>query len=186
MKPLYVIRHWTTSLNWGWRIRGWINVPLSPKGISEVRDQKDNEHLPYLDGFISSDLVRAHQTAKILSEMTGIPVISTTKGLRPWHLGILTGKSVEETLPFIQDHIKNPDKPILWGESFNEFKHRFLSEIEAILENHPEKDIGIVTHHRGERLLNAWHNMGRPDDHSINEDDMMEEWEAPGSIQVIN
>ena len=166
---LVVIRHGATALNSESheRIRGWKDVPLSDEGRADAdkmgRELKKMK--PKIDGIITSDLSRAHDTAKAVSKHTGAPILKVTKGLRPWNLGDFQGKDVKTTLPQMQDFIKNkPDEQVPGGESFNAFKRRFIKLVEAVQKKYPKHKMAIVTHHRGERLLQGWINEGQPKD----------------------
>src|SRR5262249_4292492 len=70
--------------------------------------------------------------------------------------GDLQGKPTSECLPKIKKYMENPSQPVEGGgESFNQFKNRALGGIERIMKTYPGP-IALVTHHRVERLLNAW------------------------------
>lgn len=160
---IILVRHGSTKLNSGGDgnssecIRGWLDIPLSPKGIKEAQEvaEKLKEH--DFDGIISSDLIRAEKTAQIISEATGVPILGVSRGLRPWDVGTLAGKPVENCLDILHDHIANkPDVKLGGGESFNEFKERCLNCFDQIRKAYAGKTIAIVAHHRNERLLAAW------------------------------
>lgn len=164
---LVVIRHGATKLNKesDERIRGHKDVPLSSEGVKQAHIAGRKLKKAGIDGIISSDLSRAADTAKIVSKHTGAPLIKVTRGLRPWHMGAMTGQEVKKILPVMQDFIKNhPDVKVPEGESFNTFKRRFLKEIMAIRAKYPKHKIAVVTHHRGERLLDGWMADGQPKD----------------------
>lgn len=163
---LVVIRHGSTALNneSDERFRGWADVPLAQEGVKEITDSLPALKKAKLDGLITSDLSRTVATAQIISKELNIPILEKTPNLRPWNLGYLTGQPVKPNLPILQDYIKNkPDTPVPQGESFNSFKQRTLREIQSIQQRYPNDKIGIVTHHRNERLIQGWMDEGKPD-----------------------
>ena len=190
--PLYtpefqmmVIRHGTTQLNSDGRIRGWLNVPLSEEGRVDAQDMGKYLRNSPPDMIYTSDFDRAAETAKIISEATGTPIKETTEALRPWDLGDLAGQIASEVHPIISDYVTNrPDEKIPGGESFNTFKNRFLGKIQEITKDNPGKLVAIVTHHRGERLLDGWADAGQPEDFSVDPDAFLQRGIPPGSLRL--
>lgn len=159
MPKLYVLRHGDTDLNDEKRIRGWSNVPLNEKGRSQA--QALAAHLANQPDpptrLVTSDLGRAQETAAAVTGALGIPPAQPTAGLRPWNVGQMTGMTHDQALPLMEEFVKNPDLPTPGGESFNDFKTRFLSTLATILsQTGPQDRVGIVTHNRGERVLAAY------------------------------
>lgn len=150
-----VIRHGATKNNEDGLNRGMLNLELSDQGKKEAHDIAPKVAEKGLTGLISSPLFRAQQTAEIISDKTGIPVIETNKGLLPWAIGDLQGKSIKETLPILHEYMDNPEKELPGGESFNQFKERTLRGLKQIYKDYPNKKLGLVTHHRVERLIEA-------------------------------
>lgn len=156
-KKFIIIRHGTTENNEKDKIRGWLDLPLSEEGIKEGHVTSKHVAKHDLDGMVSSDLLRARQTADIISKDTGIPILEHNYGFRPWNLGELTGMDVKATLSTIKKYAEEtPDKPIPGGgESFNEFKDRFLNALKDVFAHYKGKKLGIVAHHRSERLIDS-------------------------------
>ena len=182
---LVVIRHGSTALNLGSeRIRGWVDVPLAPEGIKEAEDGAKKLKGKGVDGIISSDLSRAHTTAKIYSKELGVPIIQVTSAFRPWNLGNMQGQPTKDVLPLLQYYIKDePDTIIPGGESFNQFKKRFLAAVLEVQKKYPTQRIAVVTHHRGERLLQGWHDAGKPQNyHEIKPEVFMHKGIPPGAF----
>ena len=164
MREIQVIRHGATQLNNDDvsvdRVRGWKDIPLSTDGKAEAQKlaKKIADDPP--DAILTSDLKRAHDTAKIVSDHIGVPIVDVTQAFRPWNVGNMAGKTSKEAIPVLADYAENkPDEPIPGGESFNTFKQRFLGGLGDALSNYPGR-LAIVTHHRGERLLHAWRSAG--------------------------
>jgi len=165
----YLIRHGATALNGEGgtsvdRIRGWIDVGLTKGGKEEARDTADNLEGSPIKAIVASDLRRARETAEIVGNALEVPV-SFSPGLRPWNVGKFAGEPSKEAVPTLADYAEfSPKKRVPEGESFDDFAKRAFSTIFKILE---KPDHAIVTHHRVERLLQAWIANGCPADLSI-------------------
>lgn len=188
--PVHVIRHGSTQLNsqngsGPDRIRGWKNVPLSPKGRLEAAGAAQKLKHSGIKVLVHSDLDRAHDTAKAISRTTGAKMISSP-GLRPWNLGHFTGKESnavqDELRPYVCEH---PDRRVPHGESFNEFKRRVLAAVGQAINEAGGQKLGLVTHHRVERLLSAWQAAGEPADGSIKSDLMFQHGGPPASSKTM-
>lgn len=186
MRDIQIIRHGATKLNNDDasvdRVRGWKDIPLSPDGKSEAERLGTKLKSTPPDVLVSSDLKRAHDTAKIISDKTGVPISAVTKDFRPWNAGDFAGKPSSEAVPILAEYAtKTPDKEIPGGESFNTFRLRFLQGLANTLDRHDGK-IAIVTHHRGERLLHAWRKAGFPKNGDIDMGEFNKKGEHPGAI----
>jgi len=165
---LVVFRHGSTNLNdeSDERFRGWADVPLSDKGKEEALASAKKLKDKHIAGIITSDLKRCVETAEIISNEIRAPILEETQGLRPWHLGVMTGQPVKPNLTALQAYINNPDEKVPDGESFNTFRKRMVTAVLTIQKKYPNDKILIVTHHRGERLIQSWVDAGMPTDHS--------------------
>lgn len=186
-RPITIIRHGATKLNNDDvsvdRIRGWNNIPLSKEGKEEAEklgEKLKKEDAP--DLLLTSDLHRASETAHIVSQKAGIPVKEETQGFRPWNVGELAGQVSKHAVPLLADYAtKKPDEKVPGGESFNDFKGRFMGALKDAMEKYPDQHLGIVTHHRGERLLKAWEAKGFPEDGTIDHDTFTQKGDHTGA-----
>jgi len=154
-----IVRHGATKNNEQGLNRGMLNLELAEKGKQEARDIAPKVAEKGVTVLIASPLLRAQQTAKIISEKTGIPVVETNKALLPWAIGEFQGKSIKDTLPELHNYIDNPDKVIPGGgESFNQYRERAVTGLKKIHEDHPNEKIGLVSHHRLCQLIEAYTN----------------------------
>ena len=185
---MIVIRHGATALNERAdspdMIRGWQDVPLDAHGKQEAKQIAQQLKDSGIEVIYSSDLQRASVTANEISKATGAPVVLSME-LRPWNLGELTGKHTKEVLPKVAEYANNPDRCVPEGESFNDFKKRAFHGIFEAMRQTPDQALAIVTHHRVERLLNAWENKGQPADLSLDLKEFLQKGEKPGSAQVF-
>ena len=192
LRTVVLIRHGATALNKSKghdRIRGWLNVALSDVGIQESKKTgaklAKDPNKPEL--LVSSDLTRAWQTANIIAKLAKIQLAPPTQVLRPWHLGDFAGQESEKVVPQIIKYVtEKPDKPVPGGESFNQFRDRALGGIAQILAAVPaDERLGLVTHHRVERLLEAWRVAGFPPDGHIDLATFTKHGEDTGAVQEM-
>jgi broad specificity phosphatase PhoE len=169
------------------RIRGWIDIPLNDEGRQDAsKAGKDLKKKYKLDAIYTSDLVRVKETADIINQRYDLPLI-VTSDLRPWNLGVYQGKVTADILPELNDMVRFEDKVPKDGESFKQFRLRFLSKIQKIINdavrNHQE--ILVVSHYRNLKTIDAWVSKGMPSDFTIDVDVMLEDKFKPGEIYKI-
>ena len=160
----YIARHGETKRNGGSDVvyRGWKEEPanqLDDKGIEDAEELgeevKDMIKNPRDFVIVTSDLNRARDTGKIVSDISEIKLGKKYYDLRSMDTGFYTGKSVKEYQPEIDKHIEDhPDKPLKGScESYNEFIARVKKAFEEeIPEDYPGKKILVITHHQVEVL----------------------------------
>lgn len=179
--PFMLIRHGTTSANQGHKERGWDNPPLAHEGIQEANTLANHLRGSGITSLHHSDLSRATQTAHIISRATGAPTTPNPL-LRTWNVGHLTGKDSNAAHPELERYvIHQPNTPVPGGESFNTFRGRIFRGLGHALQSDPRGLVGVVTHHRAERLLHAWNQAGQPPDGSIHLPTFFEKGEKPAT-----
>lgn len=159
MGKLYLVRHSITSLNSDdydkkqkERIRGWLDVPLSDDGWKKAEKAADVLRDKNIIAIFSSNLIRAKQTAGIISKENDAPVI-TTPLLRPWNVGIIEGMPHEPGTKIMKLYVKyRPTLAIRGGEPYITFYKRWkyaLTKLLVATEKLPENySICAVTHSR--------------------------------------
>jgi broad specificity phosphatase PhoE len=166
MYKFIVIRHGATP-DEKTAMGGWSEEGLGKEGIEQAHEAA--KKVPKgLDGIVTSDLNRAVETAEIISKETHIPILAKSASLRSWNIGNWSGKDPKDIEPKL-DKIANdePDRSASNGESFNAYKKRFLTGLRDILERYKDKEIGILTHSHGTRMIRAWEKEGCPKDLKI-------------------
>ena len=99
MPNVILVRHGESQWNLENRFTGWVDVPLSSKGIEEARSAGQKLKNYKFDKAYTSVLQRANRTLDIILEITGqqnIP-IEYDKALNERHYGALQGLNKEET-----------------------------------------------------------------------------------------
>lgn len=184
-RKIYVIRHGQTVMNDKGLIHGWSQDPLDEDGMEHAHELAENLKDTGIDGLCVSDLLRAQQTGLIVSAGTGVPILRSSSGFRPWDIGKLMHTDREKANEILDEYaLKTPDKLIEEGESFNNFKTRFLVSVITAL-NRYEGTIAFVTHSLNDRLIRAWIANGCPPDLDLDMDIYMEESEDPATAQEL-
>jgi broad specificity phosphatase PhoE len=190
LRSILVIRHASTKLNNDNpsidRIRGWTDHPLSGAGIEQANKLATEIAIEPPDVLLCSDLKRCVVTARIIAQHLGMIPEEPSMDFRPWHTGDLTGCVVAEVMPVLLRYaIETPEIPIPGGESFNRFRKRLFAGLKAALEKH-DGLIGIVTHHRTERVLRSWAEAGYPKDGSIDAEEFKRRGAPTGNCGFMN
>lgn len=145
---LLIIRHGQSEADILKVIEGRADFPLTRLGEKQAYLMSNwvKENYPP-DYILSSTLKRASQTAKILSEITGIEAKFIPE-LVEFNNGLLAGLTKEEAdakYPEIKD--KKPHESYYGMESLLEFKFRAETTLSMIINEYPaDKRIAIISH----------------------------------------
>ena len=157
---LYIIRHGETEWNKVKRLQGQTDIPLAEEGIRLARETGQGmKELP-IDLVISSPLTRAVQTAQLLTEGRGVPILTDGRIIEI-SFGEWEGECILESdvLPadfrrlFYEDPLHCICPP--GGETFDEVRKRTGAFYQSLLSNpdYKEKNILISTHGAASRCL---------------------------------
>jgi broad specificity phosphatase PhoE len=136
MGKLILVRHGKTvlnSLDSAERLRGWMDIPLDQQGLREADETAQRLSQHPVTHIYSSDLYRARQTANAVVKATLAPIVHTSD-LRPWNVGTLAGKRVQDILPILRQLELDPSQPAPEGESFLQFCDRYLRKLEELID----------------------------------------------------
>jgi len=151
---LYFVRHGESDAN----IRHVISNRESPFGLTELGMQQAKtlairlRDIP-LTAIYSSPVLRARETAEILSQAFGLPY-QITEALREYDCGILEEKSdaeswklhgeIAEAWTLHHNYLRKPEG----GECYLDIKERFIPFVEGFVNNglHSEDHILFVSH----------------------------------------
>src|SRR5437660_11742553 len=149
---LYLIRHGQTPLHSldDERLRGWLDVGLAAGGIVAARRASRVLQPLRPARLFTSDLTRAHDTARIMSVVLGLPV-EPTRNLRPWHVGAFAGEPVALAGPKLEAYMttRSTGAPPQ-GEPFRTFLQRWRTELKRLLalRRNVDEPVVAVTHAR--------------------------------------
>jgi broad specificity phosphatase PhoE len=155
VSQLYIFRHGETEWNATRRFQGHSDIPLNEKGRDQARILETVFRNCRPDIILSSDLDRAHETARIANQNVSVP-IELYEELRECRLGDSEGLSLEkvkETFGIESwEYWKSSDEKHLDfgfpnGETKRDHLHRIFGFLEKfIIENSHFTKIGISTH----------------------------------------
>jgi broad specificity phosphatase PhoE len=131
---LLLVRHGETDWNAEGRLQGHTDRPLSEFGGRQTRRLADDLEDEELEAIYSSDLSRARETAEIVGERLGLPVV-LDPDLREKDWGTWEGLTAVER-----------DRVEFVGESTEAHQERILRALQRISERHPGGRVLVVTH----------------------------------------
>lgn len=148
---ILAIRHGETAWNVDTRIQGHLDIPLNERGRWQAqRLARSLTARDSLQAIYSSDLSRAHETARAIAEATGAP-LATHAGLRERGFGVFEGKTyveIEQTWPEESERWRKRDP--YWapqgGESLLQTRERILRTLHDLAARHPGEQIVLVAH----------------------------------------
>ncbi len=155
MTELLIVRHGQTDWNIKRWIQGWRDIELNSTGMTQAKRlaahlARPEHRLEPLEAIYSSDLLRARQTAEVLSESLQMP-LHLLQGVRERNYGILEGVAFDEMaqrFPTIAQiwHSRDPDGVIPQGETLRTFTDRVKSTLELLAQAHNGQRVIVVTH----------------------------------------
>lgn len=164
---LLLIRHGETYDNYNRIFQGQGGEGLNARGKDQVKRLAARLSAPqriHLHALYCSDLARARETAEILGQALGLPVIQEP-GIREVDLGAWQGLDDDEVA------IRFPDEWEAWtsgrdikrggGESYAEVKIRVAGALERLIDKHHGQVIGAVSHGAAIKVFVA-HVLGLP------------------------
>ena len=159
MARLILLRHGESQWNLENRFTGWVDVPLSPRGIQEAKDAGVKLRSFTFDRAFTSVLARAIETLRIALEtigQTAIP-IEKDKALNERMYGELQGLNKDETVKkYGEAQVKiwrrSYDVPPPGGESLKDTAERVLPYYEQTIKPYLLKGDTILVAAHGNSL----------------------------------
>jgi len=159
MARLVLLRHGESQWNLENRFTGWVDVPLSPRGIQEAKDAGETLRSFKFDRAFTSVLARANETLRLVLEtigQTGIP-IERDKALNERMYGELQGLNKEETAKkYGEQQVKiwrrSYDVPPPGGESLKDTAERVLPYYERTIKPYLLKGEAVLVAAHGNSL----------------------------------
>ena len=148
---IIAVRHGETAWNVDGRIQGQLDIGLNDTGRWQARRAGQALAGEPITAVYSSDLERAHDTARSIGDVVGIPVVPDT-GLRERSFGMFEGKTFDEihaTWPEQADRWRKriPEwQPPEGGESLLQLRERVTRTLQALAARHPGEQIVVVAH----------------------------------------
>lgn len=159
MGRLILLRHGESQWNLENRFTGWVDVPLSPRGIQEAKNAGEKLRPYKFDRAFTSVLQRANETLRLALEVIGQAGIPTEKdkALNERMYGELQGLNKAETAKkYGEDQVKiwrrSYDVPPPGGESLKDTAERVLPYYEQKIRPHVLKGETILIAAHGNSL----------------------------------
>lgn len=145
MTTFYICRHGQTENNLHQRLSGWLDTPLTDKGVSDAIASATKLRGRSIDRIISSDLGRAFTTAYIITrELETTLEIERAKELREINYGDLANQPLSAHPKLSPEDNATHQHPN--GESLVQMQQRVLNYISALASSSPEKSVLLVAH----------------------------------------
>jgi probable phosphoglycerate mutase len=150
MAEILLIRHGETLWNQQGRMQGQSDSALTATGLHQARQLARRLKEVAFSALYSSDLGRAHQTARCVADETGHEVIAD-RGLRERDFGIfegLTNAEIKARHPEDYELFakRDPHYVMAGGESAARFRERVMATIERIANDHDGETVVVVSH----------------------------------------
>jgi len=140
-----LIRHGQTEWNALGRIQGQTDIPLSEEGRRQAEALAERllgEEQKW-DAVISSNLQRAHETARIIASKLGLPLLAPDERLSERYFGEVEGTTAEERLQRWGENWRQADAG---QESDAAVRARGMSFIEEWRRKQPDTRLLVVSH----------------------------------------
>ena len=154
MTTLLLVRHGETDWNRELRFQGHADPPLNAEGRRQAHDLAARLAGERIAAIYSSDLRRAHETARIVGRTLGVDV-TVVHGLREIDVGSWSGLTRDEIAEQFPEGLER------WiegaeghdGETRDELRARVVEAAERIAAAHPGEQILLVSHGGALRAL---------------------------------
>jgi probable phosphoglycerate mutase len=157
MTELLVVRHGETDWNAQLRFQGHADPSLNALGREQARGLADELAGAHVQAVYSSDLARARETAEIVGERLGVPVVPRAE-LREIDVGEwqgLTRGEIDARFPAAYLSWQRGESGWLEGESYEELAARVLPALVRIASEHPGGRVLVVAHGGTIRVVRA-------------------------------
>ena len=143
MTTILLARHGETDWDVERRVQGHSDTPLNDRGREQARKLAGELAGMQVDAVYSSDLVRAHETARIVAEQRGLDV-TAIRDLRERHFGTWEGLTDEEIFARYPEVLDGAP----WGdaETQDEMAARVVEALLRIGETHPGQHVLVISH----------------------------------------
>jgi broad specificity phosphatase PhoE len=144
------VRHGQSTWNDARRIQGQLDPPLSALGEEQARRLAERLNGRSFDGFYTSDLARARDTAAAVGDTIGMPAVELPE-LREIALGEWEGMTREEMIEEYPNEWARWEREPSWdivpgSEGAGVFEERVHRAIDDLFERHRHGDVLVVTH----------------------------------------
>lgn len=153
-KTVVLIRHGETDWNAERRWQGHSDVPLNANGLAQAEALASQLKSVGVEEVVTSDLARALETGRIVSQHLGVPFHSSAE-IRELNLGLVEGRFADEVLSLLGQEVIDewssirPEKRSFkfpGGETKEEGLKRALGFMETFLGQSRSQTLAFVMH----------------------------------------
>lgn len=150
---LILVRHGQTHANQEHLLQGASDGPLTPQGRAEAEQLGLHLRGFPINHVISSDLIRAYDTARAIAKHHHLEV-EATELVREWDCGVWDGRTAEEFL----DMLAQFGKPVSefapeGGETLDQVRRRAEAFLSKLMAQHQDKTVVVCSHGDFMRML---------------------------------
>lgn len=162
---IYVTRHGQTDFNKQDKILGTTDMDINETGLQQAYDLAEKVSNLNVDIMIVSPMKRAQTTAKIVSEKTGLEIVTEPR-LKEWNYGEYETHS-RFAEGFEENKVNFATRMGKTGESVLQLAHRVYSALDDIIKNYNDKTVLIVCHGGVCRIINTYFNDIKTEDFAV-------------------
>jgi broad specificity phosphatase PhoE len=161
---ILLARHGETDWNHIGRWQGHADPPLNELGRRQAVELAERLSQDGISAIYSSDLWRASETARVVGERLGLPVVEDA-ALREIDVGSWSGLTRDEVAERFPDGFARWQEGEIGhdGETREELTERVVGAVEGVANAHPGETVLVVTHGGAIRALRR-HAAGDPGD----------------------
>lgn len=137
---IYLVRHGETDWNLQRRFQGREDIALNDNGILQAKQCGQVLKMVNFKAVITSPLIRAKRTAKLIAELIGTEQVIVDDGLIERDFARLSGLSQEERKAFYESGQEDGMEP------FEDLCNRMMSSIRKYADLYYDDNILIVSH----------------------------------------
>lgn len=177
-----LIRHGQSKGNAERRFGGHTATPLSARGRNQAQATAITLKSESVTAIYSSDLARAMETARPLSNLTGLP-INGTSAFRERSVGVMEGLTFEDAAQQHPEQYaallrRDFEHVLTGGESYRQLLGRAREKLDQIIAQHRGGKIAVFSH-TGTICILALHLMG-----ALDAPDLKPVWISTGNCGI--
>lgn len=146
---IHLVRHGQTDWNVQGRMQGHSDIPLNANGVQQAAVAAEALRGRPIGAVISSDLIRARQTAEPIAAVAGVELV-LEPALRERGFGVAEGELETEIDQQLEGRFAelwaDPDFTFDGGETRRQVYQRLAAFLEALLAAPPAAEIVLVSH----------------------------------------
>lgn len=151
MTKLILVRHGESEANCQKRFAGHFNAKLQDRGLEQAKITAQYIVNHYqVDAVYASDLIRAYETGKCVSDLLELPIIAD-RNLREIHAGEWEGIFFDDLEKLYAEDFGRWQRDIgnsrcTGGESVKQLGERIMGVLTRIAQENPDRTVVIATH----------------------------------------